>query len=374
MINWFLNRMDSQWVGIEALRCFPNLLCTLPFIYNVHKIESVSNIFTVSNTLLAWKDILKYLNIPSIPSLKSPISFNPDLPPAIQNIGLRSWRLRGILELGQLFDKGHLKSFQLLKQEFNLPNKDFYKFLQLRHFLESLLKDERIRLDLFDIEKQLYSSFSLKNKISVFYAMLSNVGSSSLDPLKLVWEKDFGTNLSDEDWVSACSSIYFRDASISNHEQSFKFIYRTYLTPVRLHKIFPNASQLCFKCKSNIGTVMHVFWDCDMIKTYWKEIHKAVQKIIGKSFALSPSIYLLNCKAELHLNHDQESVLHFCTFLARKCILLLWSTRHVPSVNMWLSQVATYLPLEKLTCDLHRKSNDFWRVWSPLWNFLEKVC
>jgi len=44
-----------------------------------------------------------------------------------------------ILELYQLFDKGNLKSFHLLKQQH-----DFYKFLQLRHFLESLLKDNRI--------------------------------------------------------------------------------------------------------------------------------------------------------------------------------------------------------------------------------------
>lgn len=373
MINWFLNRTDSQWLGIESTRCFPNLLNTLPFIYNVHKLESVLSIFTVSNTLLAWKDVLKYLSIPLTLSLKSPISLNPDLPPAIQSIGFRSWRLRGILDLDQLFDNGVLKSFQLLKQEFNLPSNDFYKFLQLRHFLEFILKNEGIRFDLSDIEKQLFSSPALKKKISVFYSMLSNVGTSSFDSLKVIWEKDFETNFSDEEWLSICSGVFFRNASISNHEQSFKFIYRTYLTPVRLHKIFPNVSQYCFKCKSNIGTVMHVFWDCDMIKTYWKEIHKMVQKIIGKSFELSPSIYLLNSKFELHLNHSLELVLHLCSFLARKCILLLWSTPHIPSTTMWLNQITTFLPLEKLTCDLRQRSDDFWRIWSPLWDFLENV-
>lgn len=190
--------------------------------------------------------------------------------------------------------------------------------MQLRHFLESLLKVKRIRLDLSDIEKQLYSSFSLKRKISVFYTMLSKVGSSSFDPLKLVWEKDFGTNFSDEDWLSACSGVYIIGASISSHEQNFKFIYRTYLTPVGFHKIFPNVSQLCFNCKSNFGMVMHVFWDCDMIKNYWKEIHKVVQRIIGQSFALSLRVFLLNCKAELYLYHDLECVLHLFTFLAKK--------------------------------------------------------
>lgn len=34
---------------------------------------------------------------------------------------------------------------------------------------------------------------------------------------------------------------------------------------------------LCFKCKVDIGTVMNVFWNCDKIKMYWKEIHKIIQ-------------------------------------------------------------------------------------------------
>ncbi len=201
--------------------------------------------------------------------------------------------------------------------------------------------------------------------------MLSNVGPSTFDSLRVIWEKDLGSSFSNEEWLSVCSNIFPKSASISVCEQNYKFIHWTYLTPVRLHRIFPNCSQLCFKCKVDNGTVMHVFWDCDKIKMYWKEIHKIIQIIIGKTFVLSPKVYLLNCTMELCLDCDKESVLNFCIYLAKKCILLLWSTARVPSINMWLSQATTLLPLEKLTYDLHQRSEVFCHIWSSLWNFLE---
>lgn len=269
-----------------------------------------------------WKDVKKYLAIPNKLSFKSPIALNPDLSPSVQYIGLLTWRVSGLSELGHLFDNGQMRSFQSLKQEFNLPSKDFYKFLQLRHFLESHSKEGNIRFDLTEVEKQLLSSITLKKKISELYSLLSNVGPSTFDSLRMIWENDLGSNFSDVEWLSVCTCVFPKGVSITAQEQNYKFIHRTYLTPVRLHKIFPNTSKLCFKCRSNIGTVMHVFWDCDKIKGYWKEIHMAVQKIIGKTFALSPNVYLLNCKAGLCLDCDKERVLNFCIYLAKKMYII----------------------------------------------------
>lgn len=100
-----------------------------------------------------WKHVKKYLAIPNKLSFKSPITLNPDLSPTVQNISLLTWKLRGFSEFGHLFDNGQMRSFQSLNQEF----KDFYKFLQLRHFLESHSKEGNIRFDLTEVEKQLLS-------------------------------------------------------------------------------------------------------------------------------------------------------------------------------------------------------------------------
>ncbi len=41
---------------------------------------------------------------------------------------------------------------------------------------------------------------------------------------------------------------------------------------------------------------------------------------------------------------------------------VLLSTPQIPSVSMWLNQAASLLPLEKLTYDVHQRSNDFWHL------------
>lgn len=60
-------------------------------------------------------------------------------------------------------------------------------------------------------------------------------------------------------------------------------------------------------------------------------------------------------------------------YLAKKCILLLWSSPQVPSFKMWLSQISTLLPLKKLTYDINQKSNDFWQLGTPLWCYINNL-
>lgn len=45
---------------------------------------------------------------------------------------------------------------------------------------------------------------------------------------------------------------------------------------------------LCFKCKVDIGTVMNVFWNCDKIKMYWKEIKQNYSKDYWKDICIVP--------------------------------------------------------------------------------------
>jgi len=131
--------------------------------------------------------------------------------------------------------------------------------------------------------------------------------------------------------ISLLRCLFYRGASILNHEQNFRFIYRTYLAPVCLHKIFPNVSQLCFKCKSNIGTAVIRFGAVTWSRcTGNKYINLFRWLLVNILLYLSLSIYPLKYKAELHLNHDLECVLHVCTY---RNILLLWSTPHVPYVD-----------------------------------------
>lgn len=53
----------------------------------------------------------------------------------IPDVDLSNWKLNGILWISQLYERDQLKSFQNLQTQYSLPNRDFYKYLQICHLL-----------------------------------------------------------------------------------------------------------------------------------------------------------------------------------------------------------------------------------------------
>ena len=261
-----------------------------------------------------------------------------------------------------------------IRAGFNVPHKDFYKYLQIRHFIGSLLKTGGIRMRLSELDNTIVLAKSPKGLISKIYTSLLYSDSSGCDSLKLLWERDLEVTFAPVDWDKICSGIFPKCTSISIHEQNFKCFHRTYYTPVRLQNMFPDTSNLCYKCKTHKGTFIHVFWSCDHIQTFWKGVHSVIQEVTGKQLLLTPSFFLLNHDGpDNSLDTDTKSLLIILLFLAKKCILLRWSTPQVPTVDMWTSQISALIPLEKLTHDLNHTSDKFRRIWEPLHSFLQKL-
>lgn len=74
-------------------------------------------------------------------------------------------------------------------------------------------------------------------------------------------------------------------------------------------------------------------------------------------------IYLLHCKTLLDLSCDLQCLLNLITFLSKKYMLILWSSSHVPTLNMCLAQVANLLRTEK---NLYMTKQTGW-IFAPLW-------
>lgn len=372
MVSWYNERTDSMWVNIEATVCAPLPIKFLPFIKNFRKIKNISTNPIILNTLLVWRDVRTYLKIPANLSLLSPIAYNPDFPISLHNIGLSDWSKLGISTISCLFLENTLKSFQQLSCQYNIPQANFFKYLQLRHFIKPLSDNCKLRLKLTAIEQIVTNNFS-KGIISVIYDALSDTCTSSLDSLKNVWEKDLGHEIDNDDWIALINNLYFKCNSLGVHELNYKFINRIYLTPLRLKKIYRNSTGLCFNCKKHKGTFLHCFWYCSRIIPFWNKIHNFLQELFGLQFCFSLELYMLSVGVETVFDSHVKHMFLILVYLAKKCILLLWSSPQVPSFKMWMSKISILLPLEKLTYDVHRKSDDFWRIWSPLWHYIKNL-
>lgn len=68
--------------------------------------------------------------MPKAISALTNIGFIRDFVPFHIDAGFRKWSEHGLTNLHQLHKDGSLKSFEQLREEFMLPNTDFFRYLQ----------------------------------------------------------------------------------------------------------------------------------------------------------------------------------------------------------------------------------------------------
>lgn len=68
---------------------------------------------------------------------------------------------------------------------------------------------------------------------------------------------------------SALRNINHSSVNARHNLVQFKVIHRLHYSKVKLHKIFPDTSPLCERCKQDEGTLTHLFWTCPKLHVYW---------------------------------------------------------------------------------------------------------
>ena len=365
LISWVQRRNNAQWRDIEEELCTPISMSSLPFINNINALHQITKTYVVYNTLRAWHDINKFCgNFGKISSL-SPLSLNPDLPPSIGSSLFVKWRDNGIHQFQHLFAEDTLKSFTDLMSEYEIPKQDLYKYLQIRHVISTLKKEKRLSLELTNLEKILVKSTSLKGKISVIYNTLLNHHSSSLTPLKNIWQKDMGCVFDEDQWDIICQNVFSSLSCNKIIEQNYKFMHRIYLTPLRISKMFPNSSPRCHRCKTCIGSIMHVFWECKELKQFWKAVHDLTTKVVEAPLVLTPTLCLFGTELDKTLDTTCKKRIVIMSYIAKKCILLNWNQHRPPSFNLFKRILNETLRLEQRTYTLKNKGDAFRRIWEP---------
>ena len=98
---------------------------------------------------------------------------------------------------------GKLLSFEMLKRTHVLEKQDFYRYLQLRHYVNTKMKNlTKINTCLIQLFTKAYDSAAINKTVSCLYKGLSNLKSHSTSYIKIKWEKEGGINISEEEWTT----------------------------------------------------------------------------------------------------------------------------------------------------------------------------
>ena len=102
--------------------------------------------------------------------------------------------------------------------------------LQIHLLINTLKGEKSLSLGLKNLEEILVKSTSLKGKISVIYSALLDHYSSSLTPLRNIWQRDLGHAFDEDQWDTTCQNVFSSLFCNKIMEQNYKFMHRMYLT------------------------------------------------------------------------------------------------------------------------------------------------
>lgn len=139
-----------------------------------------------------------------------------------------------------------------------------------------------------------------------------------------------------------------------------------------MHKISKDNAPNCPRCRMEEGSFLHMFWQCHLLKSFWHSVHSFTKSVLKIEFNLNPCLYLLNDMPDLRIDSKKCRILLIITYLAKKCILLLWKNESPPSFQLFLDQLSQLLPLEKRTLEKNNRGHIFQELWSPLFSYLSR--
>lgn len=149
----------------------------------------------------------------------------------------------------------------------------------------------------------------------------------------------------------------------ANHQKTgFKVLAQWYYTPERIHKVFPQSSDLCWRCGGEPGFLLHIFWSCRLLVPCWNEVHHIVQRFTDRELPLTPVFFLLH-HHEILSKIYRRSILPLLLTAAKSYIPLFWKQTQLPGVAVWLKRIAEINEMEDLVATDRGLREKFLKKW-----------
>ena len=263
----------------------------------------------IGPTLANFKAFDKSLGKISFPGPMTPLTQNPDFPADIPAVS----RLRPLdlptLRAQAFFNRGILLSHSDVSAKFRDFDIPLFKFFQIRHFLNSTPSTSKWHRALTPFEHLCSHTTPQRHLIAFLYSLLISTAKPNTDIHRL-WEADLSIVLSDEEWEKVWTHILKGSVNVSTQEDRFKLYSRWYRTPDKIHKIFPAVPSTCWRCNSDTGSLLHIWWTCPLIQPYWREVHRLISQITTFSSDFTPAQYLLHHTSLPKSTYHKSLLLH----------------------------------------------------------------
>lgn len=149
-------------------------------------------------------------------------------------------------------------------------------------------------------------------------------------------------------------------------ETAYKILFFWYKTPEILHRYDPKTPRVCWRCRGDIESHFHIFWDCPLIHPFWMAIQTFIQDLFSVSLPLDPVHFLLGLPIP-GLSKCAKKLATFIILAAKRAIPLRWLSPSQPSLSPVLQTLEQICRMERLTAIVHDTLPQFSKIWD-LWD------
>ena len=199
------------------------------------------------------------LYAPAIP-LQSIHTFRRGLSRRAQEI----WENSDIQSIGDLFQEGTLIPFDTLVEQCGLHARQFLVHRKLTLALSCLW-------GITCVEPTTHSLMQTLHIMGYGYRLISWIrqliqSHTDLELLQLIerWKIDMARAFSVREWDKILVHPHKVPKRVRCQFIQFSILHRAYLTPGRLHRIYPLMCFNCPRCQASWADIKHMFWDCSL--------------------------------------------------------------------------------------------------------------
>lgn len=161
--------------------------------------------------------------------------------------------------------------------------------------------------------------------ISDLYAQLLSHISSSPPTYINKWERDLQLQPENINWTQIWQATKSASPNIVALETNYKVLTRWYLVPARSSKFSSQYTSHCFRGCPFLGTQVHIWWECKIVRFFWSEVFKILSNIFKITLPPNPTTALLNSKQHA-LSHRQFKLMLFVTTAVKQTIANAWKS------------------------------------------------
>lgn len=228
--DWHLHHHNKSWIHLEQV--FVKIPIRHLRWINPQKIpKEVQSHPLIGATLLNFKAACKHMQLRPSPGPMTPLEDNPDFEPGLTLHTQTTDLLRPRPLIRQFFLDEQLMTHHVMSSKFPDHHIPFYKFLQIRHFIQSCTPTANIHREPSQLEHLCNSEGPQRHLISSMYTMLFSTHHIKEDKLIRSWETELQLDLSSEEWEHIFQHMHKGSINVSTQENKYKILHKMVQDP-----------------------------------------------------------------------------------------------------------------------------------------------